>query len=344
MSITNTTTIEAPTNTKDVSHVPFLNEQLTVLFERDELFAGIDPANAWFKEFGDVVLKALAKDVVSNLLSASSTERRTRGILVLERAILAQAAWLQLFPLMAPAGRNDPLKSLTSDIRNADTTVGDHIAAKAAALAAFVEFTERQLKLDSVIPQIQAYLADLEFMAFISNALIDARTDARDPKWMMKMLEAVQKGAANRQHPNGLEALAKRLDTLKLRQQWVNQIAALAEEEVFIYAARNEGIRAGSGRPMGMFDWQLDCLDVVLAGEGANLPQHQLQKTAERLATLSSIFFDEGTPVPAGTQKKGGNSSKARAKERGRSEAERRSADSNRQRNYPQAGQVGKKK
>jgi|GEM_PF-5274613 len=221
-STTETTT--APTT--------FLSETIVSLFEREELFASAVMALAWAQKHGRTVLRPPALEAVSNLLTASREDRRTRGISVLERAICAQAAWLQLFELLAPAGKINLLKGLVEAIRSSEASSDEHAKAKADALDALDEFQKRRVAVGSMI--------DL--------------------------------------------------------------ITELAAEEAFVFAARDQ-----------LRDWQVTCLDAVLAGKGLRQHPTTLAKTADRLNFLSRKFFGEETSVtkPAAPRGRGRSAKKA---------------------------------
>lgn len=247
--MTTTTTETTPTTpTRDFT-APQLQQTLAGLFSREEIFASAYQAQAWIEQFGAEVLRDQALEAVTNLLSASSEERRNRGQLILERAILAQAAWLQLFELMAPCGRIEQLKKLIAAVRDKDSSPEDHRAAREAVLAAFEEFSERRKEAD----------------------------------------------------------------------QLIGDIVELAREETFIFSARAGSIMGNRGQSMGLYDWQVECLDAVLAGNGYRQSVKSLSLTAERLELLSRIFFGE-TTKPSG----GGG---AKSKERLAKKAERRQRD-----------------
>lgn len=230
--------------------IPILSESLPELYQRDELFAGPTEAQSWFIQFGTEVLKNPALDVCQNLLSASSTERRNRGLLILERAIYAQAAWLQLIELMAPIGKIEQLIKLTANVRDGEATPEEHNDAKRAMLDTYIEYKAR-------MEQIQPF---------------------------------------------------------------ISTIVDLASEEAFIWAARTEGIVDHRGMSIGLYDWQIEVLDAVLADKGARQAPRSLELTANRLKLLSGLFFGE-----ASTPKRGGGKSKGRSPRKA-AKAERDSA------------------
>lgn len=248
MTVTDTTTETTTTPAREFT-APHLHEPLASLFSREEIFVSVYQAQAWIEQFGAEVLRDQALEAVTNLLGASSEERRNRGQLILERAILAQAAWLQLFELMAPCGRIDQLKRLTSAVRDKDSSPEEHRAAREAALEAFEEFSARRQVADELI----------------------------------------------------------------------GDIVELAREETFIFSARAGSIIGNRGQAMGLFDWQVECLNQVLAGDGYRVAVKSLSLTAERLDLLSRIFFGETTKPSSG----GG----AKSKERLAKRAERRQRD-----------------
>lgn len=220
-----TMTDNATTTATRVFNAPQLHVPLPELFQTVELFAGVSEAQVWVDRFGSEVLKDQALEVVTNLLGANSDERRNRGLLTLERAILAQAAWLQLFELMVPCGRINQLKELTSALRDKDSSSEEHQSARDAALTAFEEFSQRRREAD--------------------------------------------------------ELLAKMVE--------------LASEETFVFAARTGSIIGGRGQSMGLYPWQVECLDEVLAGRGYRVAVKTLGLTTDRLTFLSRIHFGEIT-------------------------------------------------
>lgn len=235
------TMTENTTTAPRVYHAPQLHTPLPELFQVVELFAGVSEAQAWVDQFGPEVLKDQALEVVSNLLGASADERRNRGLLTLERAILAQAAWLQMFELMVPLGRINKLKQLTNAVRDKDSSSEEHQAARDAALTAFEEFSERRREADELIAKV----------------------------------------------------------------------VELASEETFVFAARTGSVVGGHGRSMGMFPWQVECLDEVLADRGHRVSLKSLRLTVERLQLLSDIHFGEIVPQDNGGKSKGRSAKKA---------------------------------
>lgn len=237
-----TTTTETTTTPVREFTAPQLQQTLAELFSREEIFASGYQAQAWIEQFGSEVLRDQALEAVTNLLNASSTERRNRGQLVLERAILAQATWLALFELMAPCGRIEQLKKLAAAVRDKDSSPEEHRTAREAALEAFEEFSERRWVADELI----------------------------------------------------------------------GDIVELAREETFIFSARAGSIVGNRGQAMGLYPWQVDALDQVLAGDGYRVAVKSLRLTAERLDLLSRIFFGE-TTKPSGN---GGGKPKGRSASR----------------------------
>lgn len=267
MTITDTTT-DANTTTSRVFHAPQLHTPLLELFQTVELFAGVGQAQAWVDQYGSEVLRDQALEAVTNLLNASAAERRNRGMLIIERAILAQAAWLQLFELMVPCGRIDQLKRLTAAVRDKDSSPEEHQAARDAIRTAFEQFSERRREADELIAEL----------------------------------------------------------------------TELAREEAFVFAARSGSIIGNRGQAMGLYPWQVECLDEVLADRGYRVAIKTLGLTTERLELLSRIFFGE-----TASSNGGGASSKARAKQRGIEERKRRLDDPSRKRGYVQEGNFKKK-
>jgi hypothetical protein len=208
------TTTTTTTTTTDAA--PHLGEPILALFQREELFAGVSQASAWLAEFGDKVLKEAAYEAVQNLLSASSDERRNRGLMTLERAILAQAAWLQLFELMAPVGRFDQLKELTNAVRDRSASSEEHQTARTAVLAAFEEYSERRGEADELIAQITD-LASEE--ALVWAARTGSVTGNRGQSmglypWMVECLDEVLAGRGYRAALKSLRLTAERLALL----------------------------------------------------------------------------------------------------------------------------------
>ncbi len=240
---TTTDTTPAPAPAREFN-APQLSKPLAGLFSREEIFVSTYQAQAWIEQFGHEVLRDQALEAVTNLLSASSEERRNRGQLVLERAILAQAAWLALFELMAPCGRIDQLKRLTSAVRDKDSSLEEHRAAREATLEAFEEFSARRREADELI----------------------------------------------------------------------GDIVELAREETFIFSARAGSITGNRGQAMGLYPWQVECLDTVLAGDGYRVAVKSLSLTAERLDLLSRIFFGETTSGNGGAKTQKGRSARKIAK------------------------------
>lgn len=204
------------TTTTTTTTAPQLREPLEKLFQEEELFAGVGQAQVWLMEFGPQVLRDQAFEAVTNLLSASADERRNRGLLTLERAILAQAAWLQLFELMAPVGRIDQLKKLTAAVRDRDASVEEHSAARVAVLAAYAEYSARRREADELINQI-VDLASEE--AFVWAARTGSVTGNRGQSmglypWMIECLDKVLTDRGYREAANTLRLTAERLGLL----------------------------------------------------------------------------------------------------------------------------------
>jgi hypothetical protein len=204
------------TTTTTATNIPHLGESIIALFQRDEIFAVASEAQAWLAQHGPEVLRDQALEAVTNLLSASADERRNRGMLTLERAILAQAAWLQLFELMAPCGRIDQLKRLTTAVRDRDSSSEEHQAARTAVLAAFEEYSERRGEADELIAQITD-LASEE--ALVWAARTGSVTGNRGQSmglypWMVECLDEVLAGRGYRAALKSLRLTAERLALL----------------------------------------------------------------------------------------------------------------------------------
>ncbi len=134
----------------------------------------------------------------------------------------------------------------------------------------------------------------------------------------------------------------------RVADELIGDIVELAREETFIFSARAGSVVGNRGQSMGLYDWQVECLDAVLAGNGYRQAVKSLSLTAERLELLSRIFFGETTKPSSGggVKPKGGGkaASKARAKQRGLDEAARRAAHPDRRRGYVQEGNLKHKK
>jgi hypothetical protein len=195
---------------------PILFEDLPTLFRQEEIFTGHSQAENWLRQFGSEVLKDPALDIVHNLITATSDDRRNRGLITLERAILAQAAWLQLFDLMAPAGRFMKLKELTDAVRSNEATPEEHAAAKEAVLAAYVEYSERKQEVDPLIAKIVDLASETEFIfSARTGAIIGTgnRPMGLFP-WQVAVLDAVLDDKGAREAPKSLRLTAERLEFL----------------------------------------------------------------------------------------------------------------------------------
>lgn len=295
----------------DVAHIPHLGEPVTALFQRIELFAGIEPARQWFTQYGELTLKGQAHTVLGNLLGASSRERQLKGIMSLQRAIMAQAAWLQGFPVIGPPhGPIERLKKLTDSIRDFDSTAEEHEAAKTAFLEVFTVAGTKLAQAEKLLAQ---------FTDFDSDFLFRAKAELYG--WQAEAVEAVQQGKGARVAPKTLELTLERLRVLKTfhdrevaeepeKLELIQQIESLAQEEAFIWAARSGDV-SQFGKPKRLTDWQAECLDEVLAGRGAMVHLNTLRATARQLDFLSKLYFGEITPGNRGGKSKGRSPRKA---------------------------------
>lgn len=188
--------------------IPHIDTPIAQLFEQPELFQTVDQATAWVDQYGDQALTQQVAEIIRNLLGASASDRQQRGLQLLERQIRAQAAWTQLFELMAPCGAFEQLKRLVGAMRDEDLDAESYEAAKQAVLIARVEYSERKREAESSIAVI-IDLADEE--AFIFSA----RDGLKD--WQVATLDAVLQGKGLRQHPNSLRVTAERLSFLSRR-------------------------------------------------------------------------------------------------------------------------------
>jgi len=188
------------------------------LIEKSELFDSSADAQEWALEHGSAVLKTQGLEVVTNLLSAVSEERRSRGLLILERAILAQAAWLQMFDIWAANGRFKQLKSATDAIRDADSSVEDHQRACQALLedhrALLGNIEEDRVRREAALEAITDLLKEKGFVASVEERqlLIDKRPTAKDQDWAVKAFDLVVSGNPEAVRTPALVALAGNLE------------------------------------------------------------------------------------------------------------------------------------
>ncbi len=192
----------------ETTTIPHIDTDITELFEQPEVFQTFGQAIAWVDQYGDAALTPQNAEVIRNLLSASSEERRNRGLQLLERQIRAQAAWIQLFELIVPCGGFEKLKKLVTRLRDEDLDAEGYDAAKQAVLETQAEYAERTRRSKGAIAAI-VDIADEEAFVF------SARAEMFD--WQVQALDAVLEGKGLKIHPNSLEKTAERLSFLSKR-------------------------------------------------------------------------------------------------------------------------------
>ncbi len=186
----------------------FLTVPVVELFALGPLFKSATEALEWVNNQGSSALKAEASQLIVNLLSAGSSERNERGMLIATRAILAQAAWLQCLDTWAPQGRVDMLKKHTSAIRDAEAPTGAHEQAKAQLLSKAVELTATRVESDKIIGQILLLCKEESFMAWAVANLYG---------WQVTATELVVAGSGLRVSGKSLELTLLRLQKLERR-------------------------------------------------------------------------------------------------------------------------------
>ncbi len=161
----------------------------------------------WLETFGSQALKAPAQEVVKNLLQATSPALQERGLAILARAIFAQNLWLAGFPLLAPCGRVEQLKKLTSAIREAET-LAELDTAKEEGLKVYLEFEARVQEASILIDKIGELVKEEAFIASCGPKLLG---------WQRVCLKGCKDGKGLRHAPKSLNILASRLDALAQR-------------------------------------------------------------------------------------------------------------------------------
>lgn len=197
--------------------VPCFEISFGDLVQKNPLFKSANEALEWVNQYSKSVLKEQAEEVVKNLLGAASEERRTRGVLILERAVLAQVAWLEFFQTWSANGRFNQLKTATDDVRDADSTVEDHQRACQALLEAhrllLSNIEEDRVRREVALATIGDLLTEKPFMETLEEhqLLLDRRPRAKDPEWCVKALDLVIAGKADKVRTATLAALAGNL-------------------------------------------------------------------------------------------------------------------------------------
>ncbi len=191
------------------------------LSKMDSLFDKSDKTDAaidWLNEHGRTVLKENAMEIIKNLLTANSIERRVRGQIGLERAIKAQVAWLEMFQNWVKLGKFAQLKELTDAVRDPELSNDEHIKACNELLEAHVNLVikteEDNLKREEAMKKIGDHLKEEGFIEWViaNSKLVDKRPTAKDPNWAVKVLTKVQRGKSESVPPNTLSALGSNLD------------------------------------------------------------------------------------------------------------------------------------
>lgn len=188
------------------------------LSTREWLFENTDYALEWLDEYGPTVLKESGMEIVKNLLTANSSERRARGQISLERAIKAQVAWLEMFQDWAKAGKFAQLKKLTDAVRDPELSNDEHAEACKELLEAHIDLIfkneEDSFKRQEALGKIHEHLKEEAFITWIfeNSKLVDNRPSAKDPEWAVKALTKVQEGRGDSVPPNTLSAVASNLD------------------------------------------------------------------------------------------------------------------------------------
>lgn len=205
-------------NTPRPKFVPEFRMPFAELIVKDPIFETNANALEWVNEHGSSVLKAQAEEVVKNLLSAASEERRTRGVLILTRAVLAQVAWLELFQIWSTNGRFTQLKKATDAVRDADASEEDHQQAcqdllqEHMLLLANIE--DDKLLREVALAKIGDLLAEKPFIERLEEQqlLLDRRPKVKDQEWAIKALDLVIAGKPEKVRTATLVALAGNLE------------------------------------------------------------------------------------------------------------------------------------
>jgi hypothetical protein len=193
-------------------------EKFKELATQDQLFETYEYALEWLDEYGPTVLKDAGMEIVKNLLTANSIERRTRGQISLERAIKAQVAWLEMFQIWAKAGKFPQLKKLTDAVRDPELSNEEHSLACMLLLDDHVDLVikteEDSIKREEALFKIHEHLKEEPFMNWVeeNQKLLDTRPTAKDPEWAIKALAKVMQGMGESVPPNTLSAVAANLD------------------------------------------------------------------------------------------------------------------------------------
>lgn len=198
--------------------VPGFEFSFSEIILKDPIFETSTDASDWVAEHGLSVLKTQALEVVTNLLGAASEERRTRGLLILTRSVLAQVAWLECFDVWAGNGRFTQLKAITDAIRDADSSPEDHRASCNDLLEAhealLIQVEEEQTRRETALAKIGDLLAEKPFIERLEEQqlLLDRRPKAKDQEWAIKALDLVIAGKPEKVRTATLVALAGNLE------------------------------------------------------------------------------------------------------------------------------------
>ena len=220
MTLTTTNTTTAPIvdqepkrhlTVDDIVGIPLLGDTIPVLFERRELFVDAEQAEAWMQTHGGIVLQGQKYEFAFNNICATAPERRDHGVKQLERAILAQAAWLRMFGFYAPMHRLGQLKQLVQAIRDAESDDA-YMAAKSAIIKAYAEMVQGIKDRDEAVSKVLKYAEEEHFILRMRSDLLDTRRGTSDPEWAIHALDRVLMGHSEKCHPNDIKALARQLD------------------------------------------------------------------------------------------------------------------------------------
>lgn len=202
----------------EIKFVPGFQIKFADLIEKSELFDSCADALEWLETHGSTVLKEQGLKVVNNNLTAFSEERRSRGLLMLERVIKAQVAWLEFFNVWSSNRKYNQLLNGTVAIRDEDSSVEEHEQACKSLLE------EHQLLLSNIegdrvrreaaLEAIAELLKEKAFVASVEEhqLLIDRRPTAKDQEWAVKAFDLVVAGNPEAVRTATLVALAGNLE------------------------------------------------------------------------------------------------------------------------------------
>ncbi len=207
------------TNPKTVrpTSVPDFGAPFIDIIEESNLFASVENANEWFQKHGSSVLRGQSEEVVKNLLAATSEERRSRGLLILTRAVHAQVAWLEMFQTWSSNGRFTQFKKATDAIRDADLSSEEHQMACNSLVAEHQALLEKieadKVEREEALKVITDLLMEKAFIDSVEDRqlLVDSRPNTEDAMWCVKAFDLVTTGKAEMVRTATLVALAGNL-------------------------------------------------------------------------------------------------------------------------------------